>query len=320
MKTQKALLFVSALVTITILSCKKEKDVTPTTPPGSSNISTFFQQNAAQKQTFTINANQYQSISGTKGTILQFQPGSFKNSSGPVTSGTITVELREMYSKADMIMSNAPTMSNNQLLVSGGELFLQAFQNGTPLSLSSSNSVSVQMPTNTNALPMNEFYSNQEFTSGADLDWNLADSSTNDSIIVINDSIDFESPSYYYYFYLDGLNWINCDHFWDSPGPFTDVDVNVGTQFNMANCAVYISFDGMNSITSLGDYDANHIFNYGYQSFPQGLNIHIIALAKINGQLYSGIIPGTLTANFSTNITLMPTTLTQFTSAVNLLP
>ena len=222
-----------------------------------------------------------------------------------------------------MIFSKAPTMSNKQLLVSGGEIFLQAFQNGSPLSLSSSNSVGAMVPA-INPGPMREFYSDLPFSLESqgmplELNWELSDSSYNDSIIVIDDSINnFEYP--YYCFNLDGMNWINCDYFYDYTGALTDIDVNVGPQFNGSNCAVFVSFDGINSIVSLGDYDANNIFDYGWDSFPQGLGVHIIAIASINGQYYSSITPATLGANFSTNVTLTSTTLAQITADINALP
>lgn len=64
----------------------------------------------------------------------------------------------------------------------------------------------------------------------------------------------------------------------------------------------------------------DHTYNYGYGSFPQGLNVHIVAISNINGQLYSSFTPATLTANFSTNVTLTTTTLAQINANVNSLP
>ena len=321
MKTNvKSMLLVSALATVTILSCKKENSVIPQAPVSEqATLSTIFAEKAAPKQTFTIDANQYQTITGAKGTILNIQPGSFKTLSGQTVTGNVTLELREIYSKADMIFSKAPTMSNNQILISGGELFLEAYQNGAELKLSSAYSIAAMVPT-TNPGPMKEFYSNQNFDLGdGQLEWELADSSSTDSIDIINDSINnFNNP--YYYFYLDGMNWINCDYFWENPGPFTDVDVNVGSQFNGNNCTIYISFDGQNSVVSLGDYDLNNIFNYGWDSFPQGSNVHIIAIGSVNGQYYSSIVPATLGANFSTTVSLTQTTLSQITADINALP
>lgn len=320
MKTNvKSMLLVSALATVTILSCKKENSVIPETPVSEqATLSTLFAEKVAPKQTFTINANQYQKITGAKGTILKIQPGSFKTMSGQTVTGNVTIELREIYSKSDMIFSKAPTMSNNQILISGGELFLEAYQNGAELVLSSTNSIAVMVPT-TNPGPMQEFYSNQDFDADGGLNWELADSSYTDSIDVIEDSVNnFEYP--YYYFNLDGMNWINCDYFWENPGPFTDVDVNVGSEFNGNNCTIYISFDGQNSVVSLFDYDLNNVFDYGYDSFPQGSNVHIIAVGSVNGQYYSSIVPATLGANFSTALTLTQTTLSQLTADINALP
>jgi hypothetical protein len=325
MKTNvKSMLLVSVLATVTILSCKKENSVIPEAPISEqATLSTLFAEKAAPKQTFTIDANQYQKITGAKGTILKIQPGSFKTMSGQTVTGNVTIELREIYSKSDMIFSKAPTMSNNQILISGGELFLEAYQNGGELTLASTNSIAVMVPT-TNPGPMREFYNDLPFSRESQgmelpLNWELTDSTYTDSIDVIEDSVNnFENP--YYYFYLDGMNWINCDYFWGNPGPFTDVNVNVGSEFNGSNCTIYISFDGQNSVVSLFDYDLNNVFDYGYDSFPQGSNVHIIAVGSVNGQYYSSIVPATLGANFSTTLTLTQTTLSQLTADINALP
>lgn len=317
----KSLLIVSALATITFFSCKKENNITTEAPiPATASLSQLFSEKAAPKQIFTIDASQYQTITGLKGTKLNFQPGSFKNLSGQVVSGNVTVEMREIYSKADMIFSKAQTVSNGQILVSGGELFLQASQNGSPLSLTSSNAVSAQMPRTVNTGTMQEFYSNSAFETTEGVNWELADSSIIDTFVdsVYTDSIyDYVD---YYYFYLDQMNWINCDQFYYDASPFTDIEVNTGTQFTGTTCTVYISFDGMNSVISLSDYDLNNVFNYGYPSIPQGMSVHIIAIGSLNGQYYSVIVPATMGNNFSTNVTLTATTLAQITADVNALP
>ncbi len=325
MKTSVKLMIVAATITtVTILSCKKER-MSPTPTQGTTqNLSALFEQKAAPKQTFTIDANQYQTITGAKGTILNIQPGSFKNLSGQVATGNVTIELREIYSKADMIFSKAPTVSNEKLLVSGGELFIQAFQNGSSLYLASSNSISAMVPA-INPGPMKEFYVNWSSWQGEEwqsLNWQSPEA-FNDSIILIDDTTNFDSTNYvyptYYYFNIDGLNWINCDYFYDSPGPFTDIEVVVPPAFSGANCEVFVSFDGLNSVAGLADYDVNHSFE-AYSNFPQGLNVHIVAIANINGQYYSAFVPATLSANFSTNITLTATTMSQIIADVNALP
>jgi hypothetical protein len=321
----KSMLVVAAAVTVTIFGCKKEETIAPTPNPASSgnslSIASFLNKKEAPKQTFTINANQYQRVKGSKGTIIDFSPNSFKTQSGQPVSGSVTIELREMYSKSDMIFSKAPTMSNHSLLVSGGELYLQAFQNGSKLELAGSDKVNAKFPVQNNIAPMAEFYNPSGSFEDRDepIDWYSGDydSTGTDSVVVMADSIEFQE---YYTFNLDGMNWINCDYFYNSPGPFTDITVNVGTQFNASNCVVYVSFDGMSSLASLYTLGMNNTFSYGYPSIPEGLGVHIVAIANINGQYYSAIVPATLSANFSTNVTLTPTTEAQITTAVGQLP
>lgn len=337
----KSMLFVATAVTVALFGCKKEENITPASNPSTnngnvSNIASFLSRKQSPKQTFSVNANIQQRIVGSKGTILDISPYSFKTLSGQVVTGNVTVELREMYSKSDMIFSKAPTMSSNGLLVSGGELFLQAFQNGAQLQLNGTDKIKSKFPSTGNYKPMAEFYNNNTFDNNTSstyagvsenspftwygLDSTYVDSTYTDSTSWVNYDYDSTYNSPYYSFYLDGMNWINCDYFWDNAGPFTDMSINAGTQFDASNCVIYVSVDGIQSVMELYDFDLNHVFDAGYANIPVGLNVHIVAVANINGQFYSAIVPATTTANFTENITLVATTEAQLTAAINALP
>ncbi len=314
---------IAMIIAVGLTQCKKEEETAPK-PSGSgsttSNINNFFVNNAVAKQIFTIDASQYQTVTGTKGTRVIFYPNSFKDALGNTVSGNVRIELREIYSKADMIKSKAPTISGGNLLISGGEIFMEAFQGTQKLSLTGPNTAFVFMPTdNTNngtSPYMLEFYSDQEFLTDS-LDWdNSIDSST---VNVVVDSSGTFGGSTYYYFPINSLNWINCDYFYSSPGPFTTATVNLSGQFTSSNTTVFLSFNGMNSAASLYQGTSNQIFSAWY-SLPIGLNVTIVAISEIGGQYYSSFTPATLTSGFNVNITLNATTLAQINTDLSNLP
>ncbi len=316
------LLLLAIIIVIGLTQCKKENETAPSpaSTGSTSNISSFFTQNAVAKQIFTIDAGQYQSITGTKGTKVAFSPNSFKDAAGNTVTGSVRIELREIYSKADMIKSKAPTISGGQLLISGGEIFMQAFQGSQELSLASSNSVYVMMPTdNTNngtSPYMQEFYSDSEFL-GDSLDWDSSiDSST---VNVVVDSSGMGGGTYYY-FPINSLNWINCDYFYASPGPFTSVFVNTSGSFNSTNTTVFLSFNGINAAAYLSQTTTNNQLFSAWYNLPIGMNVTIVAISEISGQYYSSFTPATLTSGFNPTITLNATTLAQINTDLSNLP
>ena len=142
-------ILLTGLVILGLISCKKTETVDPmyysnnTTGPVTSTIQSFFESQKEESQLFTINASQYQFISGEKGMQFYFNPNSFKDVNGHIVQGDVEIELIEILSKSEMIKSNKPTNyigdpndpTDDNLLVSGGEFYLNATKNGQQLAL-----------------------------------------------------------------------------------------------------------------------------------------------------------------------------------------
>jgi hypothetical protein len=277
-------------------------------------MSNFFVQNSVASQNFTVNANQYQTIYGASGAEIFIPANSFRTSANILVTGNIDVELKEVYSKKDMILTGITTVSNGQLLVSGGEFFIKATQNGQVLKLSGSDIVYAKIPAGVNSsFQMQEFYAESISISDTTKDWSISNDSTN--ITVVQDTVS-GAFSNYYYFGIDSMNWINCDYFWNDPAPKTNVKVTLDQKFTPSNCIVFLSVNGVNSIASL------YWFNGVYQisNIPTGKAVSFIAISEIDGQYYSAFLSTTITTNHNETLNLTPTTLNEIKNQLSILP
>jgi hypothetical protein len=315
-KSTIKLSILSSIIFILLFSCKKdavEPDLTvnPTVNPvnNSSNINTFFNQNIANAtQSFSINASSFQWIVGAQGTTLNIQPNSFQDYMGNPISGNINIELVEIQTKADMIWLNKTTTSNEQLLISGGEVSVKAFQNGNQLILSPGGAINISLPTN-NPVNMQLFAGNQ--TSNGDVNWGT----TNTNVGV--DSLgNFNFNLYNGTLGNDSLGWINCDYFYNQAN-LTTVEVKTPSNFNGTNTVIYFFFNNIYAIAPAQWNNTSLSFKSYTNSLPVGEQITIVAISELNGQLYSSFTPITLTANHSETVGLSATTSTALQTDLN---
>jgi len=305
----KKLSLLLSIVIVTVFSCKKDTiepiidtETGTNTPTGSTGgISNFFKQNVLNAtQTFTIDASTYEYITGSKGTKLYINANTFKDQFNNIVTGNVTIELIEIQTKADMILLNKTTTSNGNLLISGGEISVKAFQNGSQLMLATNAYIGVNMPTNN---PVNM----QLFTGTEDDNGNLNWDSTGTNVIVdtlggFNFNLDSLTLN------NDSLGWINCDYFYGQ-GNLTTLNVITSSPYNGANTFIYLFFNNIYSVAPLSWSNNTQNFVSYSNSLPVGSQMTIVAISEINGQYYSSFTPITLTTNHSETINLNATTL-----------
>lgn len=313
-----SLLMLGAALTLT--ACKKEDPIEeedPNTPaeaqPDAAQLINFFtNNNTSAKQTFTIDAASPSLITGNQGTTIQFSPNSFEDATGSSVTGNVDIELIEIYNKKDMLFLNKQTLGDNNgnlsPLISGGEFNVTASQNGNEVFLKPwySYNASVAAPSGVDP-NMDVFYQNS--VTDDTLTWTQADSSL----------IWGQGGAYDVYF--DSLGWVNCDYFMNQPGNQTSVSVNVPVGYDNTNCAVFISFDGYNSLTSIYNFTGGNFTTGSYYTIPEGLAVHFIAMAFINNTPHAAIVPATITTNHLEVISaLTATTQAQLATDIQNLP
>jgi len=172
-------------------SCKKNQkpkptvtstsDTVSTDPPtaptytyaNKTNLNKLFAPIRSTPQSFSVTAGASHKVTGSKGTVLSFYPNSFKDANGNIiTSGTINIQLIEMYKPGQMIANRATTTANGQLLKSGGQVYISATKAGAPV-YANKYGIAYPQPA-ASSVPMQLFYGN---TQNADsvVTWAMAD-------------------------------------------------------------------------------------------------------------------------------------------------
>ena len=311
----KKIMFSVALVVIGLTAaCKKEVIPSPTTN-NSTDLKAFQSQKVNQlTQNFTVNATAGATIMGMKGTKVTILPNGLKFANGVTVSGNVNVELIEIFDRATMVLANKPTMGilpNGDLsvLVSGGEYYLKITQNGQVLS--TNDGVLIEVPSSNPDGLM------QLFDGIVDANGNLTWDLTTDSIQIGQDSLGGN-----YAFFDNTWGWTNVDRFYDDPRPKTTINVQLPAGYSNANADVYITYDGEpTALASLDVFTTEGYFSEHYGLIPIGLEIHVIAIVMIDGQLNYAILPETVEANeIMTIASFSPISETALTALINDLP
>nr|WP_294861858.1 hypothetical protein [uncultured Fluviicola sp.] len=316
----KRLNFLSVLLAGALLifasSCKKDK-TQPTTPdptnPATNYAATFFTNNLNNgKQTFTINAGQAQTVTGNKGTVIHFNANSFVTANGTPVTGSVQIELVEIFSKSDMILMNKQTVGKTgnggvSQLISGGQFSIVAKQNGQKLKLAPGMSYQIEAPAPNGTTGMMGLFYGQE--DGEQLEWTQADSS-------------FVNPGTgIYSAFPDSTGWVNLDYFMNNPGPLSKLSVQIPSGFTTANTRVFVSIDGSSAMAGIYHVDSG-IFNSGdYYKLPVGMSVHFVIISLDNNEIHAAVVPATITANHLQVVTsLSAYSLTQLDALLDNLP
>lgn len=322
MKMRKSIIMIAGCA-LFFVACQKKDQLLDPSIEGNGNpievkgdaqaLKNFFASNETNAtQSFTIDVANPQLITGSGGLTLQFYANSFETQSGQTVTGNVEIKLLEVYNKRDMFLLNKPTMGKTWLgelnpLISGGEFKVMAYQNNQQLRLKSGFSYSATVPAPGGADPqMSLFYGD---TTNDTLIWNPADSGQ------------LWGTGNLYNGIFDSLGWINCDYFYNDPRPKTFVEVEIPHGFTNQTCAVFVWFDGLNSLTSFYNYSNGVYTTAPSYKLPVGLNVHFIAISFIGGNPHVAIVPSTIVNNHHEVISsLNATTLAQLAIDISALP
>jgi len=333
MKTLISKAVAIGMIAAAITGCRK--DDTQTNNQDAAKFKTEFSNlvaaNQPQKHTFTVSANAGGTIVGNN-TRVMFYPGAFITTNGTSITGNVQVELSEIHTKAQMVLANKPTISPDGLLMSSGEAYVNATQNGQQLRLRQGYSI-IQFNGNSFSQPMNLFRGTIDANNFNAVSWDLVPSVSttnanidcaNDSmgtVVYVNNNNGIPTCDTLYTFPLDSFGWMNCDYFMNqSYTNLTPVTLNVPEGYDETNTVVYVVFSSLNIVTS-AHYDNTiqaFAINNGYQ-VPIGMQATVVALRYMNNEFWSAIQPVTFSANHTETLTFTQTTVAEYTAAVTAL-
>lgn len=285
---------------IAATSCEKSVDQTGV------RASDFWANHQVPAQSFSGNAGTGFIITGSKGTKLNFPANAFVDASGNVINGNVTVTLKEVLSKKDVLLSGVFTEASGELLVSGGEIEVKARQGNNELQVNpalaaAGTGIAVEVPKVMNNQDMGLFLPKRQQGGGAGGGQNQQNPDT------------WAPAPYYpfgngpnsYTFNLPGFTWVNCDRFYNDPNPKTTVTASPDFQDNNQVTDMQVILVCKN-ITTVVTFP----FNYQLQKFesyvnslPVGLQAEIVIIGKdSDGFIQFAAQPITITANMHINI------------------
>ena len=108
--------------------------------------------------TFEIDPKIEQLIKGEKGTTVYIPADAFQFADGTMPAGKVSIELKECFSLADMIGQNLSTVSGDQILQTGGMIYIKASAAGKELTIRNGKAFVVGFPKNEQKDTMDLFY------------------------------------------------------------------------------------------------------------------------------------------------------------------
>ena len=299
----KNLLSLFALFTMTAIlttSCEPKEDNDcdncnePPTAQQFNNIRTIALENLTQ--TFGFNtADGYINLTSEQGVQININANCLTYNGNAIT-GDVSLEYIELFEKGNMLTTNKPTMGilpngDKALLVSGGEFFLEATQNGNILDTNCG--IQLVIPAGlTGGADQDMSLWNGEIDNEGNLAWDEVDDENGEGPIPF-----VEGNNYYPVF--EGFGWANVDRFYSDPRPKTTIQAQAPEGYDNENSSIYLSYDGeAPALAQLDTYDnVLNIFSEHYGQIPIGLECHVIFVTETDGIWRYAIKPTTIVAN-----------------------
>lgn len=315
-KTLKTLLGTTLMASLVLTSCSpnEEIDYVPAQAPERptaqdfSNIRNQALDNITQN--FQFNADDgFITLTSNHGVSISID-GNCLTKNGNAVTGMVDLEYVEIFEKGNMITTNKPTMGimpngDKALLLTGGEFFLEATQDG--VALETNCSMQLDVPT---ALTGGADNAMILWYGNLDEDGNLAwEEAENDTGAEGQNGVFTQNTTYYVMF--DQFGWTNIDRFYNDPRPKTTINVSVPTGYNNLNSAIYLSYDGEEpGLAQLDTYDPlTGKFSEHYGQIPIGLECHLVFATEEDGNWRFAVKPVTIAEDGSTIFTLSETSI-----------
>jgi hypothetical protein len=291
MKSKLTLLAALALMAFTVTQCKKKTDepVTEepaaTTPSGANSVADIIAANGSPNNTFTVDAAVGQTVT-IHGVKLEIPANAFENSSSIPATGIVTVTVKTILTKPQIILSGAGANSaNSRLVTTKGCVKTSASQNSQTLRLNPSTNFFVSVPDPLVApAPQKKFYAPKVTATDSTKFWALGTD--------VNDiSLSVYSGQNHHRAKLDSLKWLNVGVQDNTTGTKVAVTVTVNPMFNKNNTMIYLSYNGSLTVGALFEISPG-VFRIS--NVPAGVATTIVGVAAIDGQYYANLMPFTV--------------------------
>lgn len=256
-KTNLSKFLGSALLLIALslgfYACDQKESISPEPTPTEANLFANFLNDHTQNITAQDQGNGVYEVTGEQGTRIVINDALI-NANGERVRGAIDIKLIEIYTPSDMILNRKQTLADYdgsiKMLESGGEVFVQIFQNGEEVSADPNGDMRLYLPTENTGGARNdmELYYGEEI--GEQVIWKP----TGRSVPVVSES--GRNTEEYLVRIAGILGWINVDVVFGLPGEPVDcveviIECDEPCAANGDNAVVAVYVNSLNSAFEL---------------------------------------------------------------------
>lgn len=249
------------------------------------NLDKFFAQHRASGQDFTIDPTRRTTLVGSQGTRMTIVPNAFLDSSGWPVRGPVTLSLREIFSREDMVLSGLTNTSEDRILESAGQLLLNAHSEQERLNLAIPISIDLPLQGGLDNPLASQLFSGgisqtSSFGSGLRFDWKAA-KTKNIQLKTLGDKK-------YLHFSIDELNWWNCTSFFHRRRSRIMMSLRLSANnYSMEDLTAFLVFRDFNAVVRM--YPSRHGFSSW--NIPKAVTARVILLGYNGEQLLMGKSP-----------------------------
>jgi hypothetical protein len=265
---KKSYLLVAAATLLIFGACQKDKDAEENqNSEVSQTLDEYYQENRDNSvQTFIVDANTPIEVTGEQGTTVTIPANNFLDVNGNIVTGNVEVKLIEVFSKLDMFKTDITTVTaENEMLISGGEFFLDVTLPGSDLGLRPIEGMIVKVPAEVED-PNMLLWVNQ----GAG--WELAGSADRDP------DGEMQPWDEGYIASIVSGGWYNFD--WSPPGPWCEICIRVPEGSNPDETDVFISVDGQMTMVHVDDMFYNEDTGMYCVEVPEGTVLSFLVIQR----------------------------------------
>jgi hypothetical protein len=138
----------SIAVAAIIISCNNDQDKKVKINPLDEleQVDNLLSDIAEKPQRLIAPSDKKTTVTGVKGTIIYVDPYRLETVDGSPLGDDIQIELLEMTDNSSMLLNNAQTVSNGQILVTGGAYYLNMTSDGKQLKMKQGKGLEVEFP------------------------------------------------------------------------------------------------------------------------------------------------------------------------------
>jgi len=144
---QKIFIF-SIIVTTILIGCNEVQDKKVQINPIDQleQVDNLLSEISEKPQQMTAPSDKETVVTGAKGTVIHVDPNRLETIDGSPLGDNIQIELLEMTDNSSMLLNNTQTVSNGEILVTGGAYYLNMTSDGKQLRMKQGKGLEVEFP------------------------------------------------------------------------------------------------------------------------------------------------------------------------------